>query len=206
MSGRRRAYPPAWYRDPVTTRQLRRWNGWRWTAETREYPSWLLEVPVAVGPPRRSAARLLWTGAVVCALAAIASLVAPQGTVTADRIRTASFVDQADALCKVTVEHFGTTDDDHPDRATRMRARADAWAVMVASLRDLEVDPRDRPIRDRWLAAWDHWIVEGRAYAAALASGDGQAAETASIRSEPSKRVIDRTAIASGMPACRFAD
>ena len=203
---RRRTYPPAWYRDPAAANQLRRWNGWRWTGETRVYPSWLGEVRVATGPRRRSAAGLLWAGAVVCLLAAVVSLTTEPNPRDPDRISSSRFVTQAEALCQATADHFGETDADHASRAERTLARADAWTAMVASLRDLEVDRPDRPARDRWLAAWDQWIVEGRAYAAALEEGDDDAADRASARSEPSKRVIDRMAVASGMPACRFVE
>lgn len=203
---RRRSYPPAWYRDPSASDVLRRWNGWRWTSETRTYPSWLRQVPVATGPRRRSPSALLWAAAAICLLAALASLMGGPDRGDPERIGSSSFAAQANALCQATADHFDETDADHPSRAARTRARADAWTAMVASLRALEVEPRDRFARDRWLAAWDQWIVEGRAYAAALADGDAEAAQRASERSEPSKRVIDRTAIASGMPACRFVN
>lgn len=207
MSPVRKAYPPAWYRDPQVDGQLRRWNGWRWTGDLRPHPSWLGDVRVARGPRRRRPAALLWLGAIACFSAAVASLVvAPDDGLDLGRIDDAELTAQANRLCQVTADHFAATDDDHPDRAARTEARANAWAAMVDAIRDIEPPPGDIDVRDRWLAAWDQWIVEGRSYAAALAAGDEATAEAASVRSEPAKRVIDAIAVESGMPACRFLE
>lgn len=203
----RRAYPPAWYRDPQVEGQLRRWNGWRWTGDLRPHPAWLGDVRLATGPRRRRPAAVLWVGAALCFAGAVASLALPptEGD-GAGRIRDAELVARANRLCQVTADHFAATDGDAVDRAARTEARANAWAAMVSSIRQIEVPDADRAVRDRWLGAWDQWIVEGRSYAAALAEGDQQAAEAASVRSEPAKRVIDAIAVESGMPACRFIE
>lgn len=204
MSLLRRGYPPAWYRDPLGAGQLRRWNGRRWTADTRGHPPWLGHVRVAVGPRRWSASHLLWAGAMVSMLGALWSLFDSPARPPVDRISSGPFVAQAEALCQATAQHFASTDAEEASRAERTRARADAWTAMVASLQKIEVDDADADVVGVWLAAWDQWIVAGRAYADALARGDDEAAAVASARSEPSKRVIDRIAVASAMPSCRF--
>lgn len=210
MTSPRRAYPPAWYRDPQVDGQLRRWNGWRWTGELRPQPTWLGNARLAVGPRRRRPAALLWLGAAACFAGAVLSLTLPADDgVASGRIANGEFVAGANRLCQVTADHFARTDPDTNDRAARTEARADAWAAMASAIRGLDVarlSEADAALRDRWLGAWDQWIVEGRTYAAALAAGDDAAADAASLRSEPAKRVIDAIAVESGMPACRFLE
>lgn len=200
----RRSYPPAWYRDPRVEGQLRRWNGQRWTAATRPYPSWLSQVPVATGPRRRSPSFFLWLGSAACLGAAVFTLISPAPPVPDGRITDRAFVSGGEALCATVVDHFAATDADYATRAARTAARADAWAEMLASMRALPVADEDRAPRAAWLDAWDLWIVEGHAYADALADGDTDGAEQASARSEPAKRLIDTMAVASNMPSCQF--
>lgn len=207
-----RVHPAAWYPDPRDPQRLRRWNGRRWTDETRPFPDWLRELRPAQGPAKRGAplpravvARRLWSASSMALLAAVVILLSlvsswRSSSVVADRVADRDFIAAAAAICAEAERNVFA-----PYRDAAVRQPDDlARSVegVVDNLRAVDVAPADREAVDGWMAAWDDWTSAGFAYASALARADADAAEKISADSAVARSVINRFAYANGLTDC----
>lgn len=201
---------PAWYRDPKNRTRLRRWDGSAWTSDTRPLPGWA--VPGAAAASARAAGRLrhratlLWAASVGCAVTALAliPLVARPDAPRVPRISNRAFVLRANEVCaraRVSEPEVREARSGAPDsaRIDELVTRVDA---MVGELRDLEVDPNDRPAVQRWLDDWGRYLAAGERLAVALRRGDDAAARQADADSEVPKQVLDRFSATNGLTQC----
>ena len=207
-------HPPAWYPDPGDPTRLRRWNGSSWTRDVRPPPAWVRSVRLAPGPPGRSlrrTSRWLWiSSATVLALALLlAAALSGRGAVgLAPRVSDAEFVRQANDLCAATdqqvVRLHPPTGGSGPAEARRVAALADGFLLLVDQLRAVPVPAADREAVDRWLGAWDRYVVLGYQRAEALDEGDREEADRANREAVAPKREINRFAVANGLDRCLF--
>lgn len=192
---------PGWYPDAETGR-MRRWDGRRWTGESREIPPW---VPAGQRPRRR---RRHWviSFAVVTFLFSLVSYKAiTAGTDLPPRtVFDAAFIAQANSTCRETLEPLkaerprpGTPEGRDPGTPKQVAAQvervADRLAALADDLRDVPVASADQADVQTWLAEWDAYVDLGHRYATKLRAGGGDTDD------------VVRNAAASGRRANQFA-
>ena len=208
-----RAFPPAWYEDPVQEGRLRRWDGRSWTHDVRPVPAWLGTVRLGPGPtasPRRMARRFWAVSAALTALAfALLTLVRHGGGDDPDRLEENAFAREASTICDTA--RRGPLDDvpaarrdGRPEDPRRIEALVVGFEGMVADLRRIEVPVADRERVARWLGAWDDYISLGHRYAEALRAGDDRDELRANSDAQVPKQAVDRFSVVNGMNSCIF--
>ena len=207
---------PGWYPDPDSG-QMRRWDGSRWTGESRDVPPW---APTAVEDTtrRRGPARhWIVLGAVAAFLFLAVSYQAwtsgadlPPRTVTDEAFITAANEQCRSALTplKEARPRAGTPEgrDPGPDEAVadRVDDAADRLSILVDDLRGLARQSPDESDLSGWFAEWDHYASVGRDYADAVRDGDSRQRQLASDGADSGRRA-DLFARANGLKDCTFA-
>lgn len=208
---------PGWYPDPDSGR-MRRWDGSRWTGDSREMPPWM-STTVGVGrPPGRRSIPRHWIvfGAVVGFLFLAVSFQAMRSGVDlpARTVRDDGFISAANAECRDSLTPLkearpraGTPEgrDPGPDErvADTVDDAADRMAALTIDLRDLADDSPDEAALQGWLGEWDRYVQIGRQYADAVREGD-RAQRSLSAEGEAIRRRADLFAQANGLEDCTF--
>jgi hypothetical protein len=174
---------PGWYPDAESGR-MRRWDGNRWTGESRDLPPWAGAGTAA----RRSRTRRHWiiSFAVISFLFVVVSLKAINaGTDLPPRtVFDAAFISEANGKCRETLVPLkdarpvpGSPEGKNPGPHEKVAAQVDDVADRLAALAD---DLRDVPVRaaeqsevQGWLASWDTYAAIGHDYADAVREQSG---------------------------------
>jgi len=210
---------PGWYPDPDSGR-MRRWDGSRWTGESRDLPPW---APTAVdggpGPSGRRGPAKHWI-----VLAAVVGFVflavsyqawnsgvdLPPRTVTDE-----AFITAANEQCRAELTPLkearpraGTPEgrDPGPDAAVadRVDDADDRLSDLADDLRGLARQSPDEADVQTWLAEWDHYAEVGHDYADAVRDGDSRQRQLASEGATSGQRA-DLFARGNGLKDCTFA-
>lgn len=214
----RRPDAPGWYPDAETGR-MRRWDGNRWTGESRDMPPWM-SAKVGVGGlgGRRGIARhWIVFGAVVGFVFLAVSFKAMSSSVDLpDRtVDDAEFVSAANTQCRAGLTPLkdarpraGTPEgrDPGPDEkvADTVDDAADRISTLLASLRDMATRSADEADLQAWLAEWERYADIGHRYADAVRAGE-PAQRALATEGEASRRRADLFARANGLKDCTFA-
>lgn len=208
---------PGWYPDPDSGR-MRRWDGSRWTGESRDMPPWMA-TKTGMGKPGRRSVPRHWTisGAVIVFLFLAVSFQAlNSGVDLPDRtVDDAEFVTAANTQCRAGLQPLkdarpraGTPEgrDPGPDEkvAATVDEAADRISTLTVDLRDLASRSADEADLQAWFAEWDRYAEIGHRYADAVRAAE-PAQRGLATEGEASRRRADLFAQANGLKDCTFA-
>jgi hypothetical protein len=166
---------------------MRRWDGQRWTGESRSLPPWAgpggpsgTGTGVATQPPRR---RLSWSiftvlfGVLFVAVSIKA--VTSKPALPPRTVFDAQFISNANELCRAELGPLrdarpepGSPEGKNPGSKEKVAGQvddvADKLTAIAAGLRGIDVQLADRADVDGWLAEWDRYIDIGHRYADAV--------------------------------------
>jgi hypothetical protein len=169
---------PGWYPDPNHEGRMRRWDGSRWTGESRSLPPWANR---PAGGRRRIPPHWLVFGAVALFMLLLTSYKAltARPNLPKRTVFDTAFIAQANATCKTQLTPLktarpkpGSKEGKDPGTEEQVASQVDGVA---ASLHSLAQDLRAIPVASAsqaavsgWLSDWDSYTAIGHNYADAV--------------------------------------
>ncbi|MDQ1446613.1 MAG: hypothetical protein QOI20_3077, partial [Acidimicrobiaceae bacterium] len=197
---------PGWYPDTSTGR-MRKWDGERWTGESRDMPPWAGTATRKGRPARHwivfgGLAGLLFLAVSVKALTSGVKL--PPRTV-----HDQSFISAANARCRDILKPLkedrprpGTPESKDPGSNEKVAGQvddvADRLEALADDLRGIPVHSEDQAAVQGWLADWDRYNDLGHQYAD-LVRGGTQRQQKVAAEGVTTGRRADLFARANGL-------
>ena len=193
---------PGWYPDPADRTRMRRWDGRRWTGESRALPPWV-QKPGAVSGRRRIGRHWYLFGAVVVFLfgATLTKALVGRPDLPKRTVYDTAFIAAASEECrsgdlaKLKDERPkpGTREGRNPGTEEQVAAQvedaATRLAAVAARLGNLPVAADDRADVEAWLGDWARYVELGREYADAVRAKRPEQTKIASDGAEAGRRV-----------------
>jgi hypothetical protein len=204
---------PGWYPDPADRARMRRWDGNRWTGESRELPPWAGTRTVR----RRIPPHWIVFGGVVLLLFVITSVKAftSRPNLPKRTVFDTAFISAANSTCRAQLTPLkqerpkpgskagkepGT--DEHV--ASQVDDVADRLHALASDLRGLSAPSSDAAVVRGWLADWDAYTDLGHQYAAAVRRKSPDQPKLVEEAAKTGQRA-DLFAQANKLSACTFS-
>jgi Protein of unknown function (DUF2510) len=205
---------PGWYPDPADNGRMRRWDGSRWTGESRSMPPWAGPKP---GGRKRIATHWLVFGGVALLLFLLTTFKAftAKPDLPKRTLFDTAFIAQANAACKAQLTPMkaqrpkpGSKQSKDPGTEEQVAAQVEDVAnrlhALAQDLRAIPVASAGQAAVQGWLADWDAYTDLGHQYADAVRKKESIQTKLVDDAAKRGQRA-DLFAQANKLDACTFS-